>query len=112
MENRGSGSVFWVCVRAVAHRTETRGCEPERKRERGMRLLREKEQGSWVVDVRHFRGSGGLPRERAFVRGTSYEGEIGCTRVEGEIFSCNIFYLIVKFACSVEASLFLVDPHI
>ena len=45
------------------------------------------------------------------MRETSGE-RIGCTRVKGEISSCKIFFFIVKFACSVEASPFVADSRI
>ena len=55
----------------------------------------------------------GVFLEREFLRWrTSCEGEIEYIRVEGEISSCNISFLIVKFACPVEASPFLTDARI
>ena len=65
---------------------------PRRERERREAAEREGAGGSWTTDVRHFRGLGGPPRKRAFVRETSSERKIGCTRVEGEISSCKIFF--------------------
>ena len=66
----------------------------------------------WTADVGCFRGSGDLSRDKAFVRETSSERKIECTRVEDEISSCNFFFFIVKFACPVETSFFVADPSI
>ena len=59
--------------------------EAEALREKEQEAPRQRTSGtSWVQE--------GLPRERAFVRKTSGEREIGCTRVKGEISSCKIFF--------------------
>ena len=74
---------------------------------------REGAGGSWTADARHFRSSGGLPRERELLREKLIERErIGCTRIEGEVSSCKIFFFIVKFAYPMEASPFVADPRI
>ena len=47
------------------------------REERGGSAEREGAGGSWTAVARHFRGSGESSRERAFVRRTSGERELG-----------------------------------
>ena len=78
---------------------ETHDAEGRKSREAPEQRLLQRLRGSFL-------------RERAFARRTFCERKIEYTKVEGEISSCKFFFLIVKFACPMEASPFLTDPRI
>ena len=85
--------------------------EPE-KRERGESIVREGAGGSWIAVARHFRDSGGVfKRERAFMRETSGERELGVQglRVRSPLIK---FLFHSEVSCPVEASPFVADPRI